>query len=145
MSKPFLKGEEWKLAIRYCGRVVKAMDLKSIGFSRTGSNPVNVVFFFNKLNINDEQLPQRNIYSDSHGILLSISILWYDFRIVVINFVRVKWTETHVIYQDLIFVICRKKLMKFIWKRWVQFKIDQNKHIGNTPRFLILIKKDMHL
>jgi hypothetical protein len=76
---------------------------------------------------------------------LSISILWYDFRIVVINFVRVKWTETHVIYQDLIFVICRKKLMKFIWKRWVQFKIDQNKHIGNTPRFLILIKKDMHL
>ena len=32
------------LTSRYCGRVVKAMDLKSIGFSRTGSNPVNVVF-----------------------------------------------------------------------------------------------------
>lgn len=29
---------------RYCGRVVKAMDLKSIGFSRAGSNPANIVF-----------------------------------------------------------------------------------------------------
>ena len=33
---------------RHCGRVVKAMDLKSIGFSRAGSNPANVVFY-NKL------------------------------------------------------------------------------------------------
>ena len=31
---------------RYCGRVVKAMDLKSIGFSRAGSNPANIVFYF---------------------------------------------------------------------------------------------------
>jgi hypothetical protein len=29
---------------RHCGRVVKAIDLKSIGFSRAGSNPANVVF-----------------------------------------------------------------------------------------------------
>ena len=31
---------------RHCGRVVKAMDLKSIGFSRAGSNPANVVFSY---------------------------------------------------------------------------------------------------
>ena len=37
--------------IRYCGRVVKAMDLKSIGFSRTGSNPVNVVFLIKLINL----------------------------------------------------------------------------------------------
>ena len=32
--------------LRYCGRVVKAMDLKSIGFSRAGSNPANIVFYY---------------------------------------------------------------------------------------------------
>ena len=36
--------EEPPLMRRHCGRVVKAMDLKSIGFSRAGSNPANVVF-----------------------------------------------------------------------------------------------------
>ena len=35
--------------IRHCGRVVKAMDLKSIGFSRAGSNPANVVFYIIKI------------------------------------------------------------------------------------------------
>jgi hypothetical protein len=34
---------------RHCGRVVKAMDLKSIGFSRAGSNPANVVFYHYKI------------------------------------------------------------------------------------------------
>jgi hypothetical protein len=40
------KGEKAQVMLRrHCGRVVKAMDLKSIGFSRAGSNPANVVFF----------------------------------------------------------------------------------------------------
>ncbi len=41
-----LKGiSKHKLLSRHCGRVVKAMDLKSIGFSHAGSNPANVVFY----------------------------------------------------------------------------------------------------
>ena len=44
---------------RHCGRVVKAMDLKSIGFSRAGSNPANVVFFIFSLKC--EKLKKENI------------------------------------------------------------------------------------
>ncbi len=43
---------------RHCGRVVKAMDLKSIGFSRAGSNPANVVFLLFNSN-NDRKIKQK--------------------------------------------------------------------------------------
>ena len=33
------------LRIRHCGRVVKALDSKSNGVTRAGSNPANVVLF----------------------------------------------------------------------------------------------------
>ena len=47
MAWPFRMKGEWEVSLqsRYCGRVVKAMDLKSIGFSRAGSNPANIVFY----------------------------------------------------------------------------------------------------
>ena len=58
---------------RYCGRVVKAMDLKSIGFSRTGSNPVNVVFFTVKLG----QIP--NI------LLLVVFLIFHLFSLIKVG------------------------------------------------------------
>ena len=45
-------GGEGGSQLRYCGRVVKAMDLKSIGFSRAGSNPANIVFYYISIIIN---------------------------------------------------------------------------------------------
>jgi hypothetical protein len=40
-----------KLPGRQCGRVVKAVDSKSTGVTRAGSNPAAVVFFAALLNI----------------------------------------------------------------------------------------------
>ena len=64
---------------RHCGRVVKAMDLKSIGFSRAGSNPANVVFI--EINIIVDK--QRNQSLNEVVLFLSIYLVtlfkkWYS-------------------------------------------------------------------